>query len=76
MYNMTVMVGKGSPKVSMSSRGSPKFGRMLATPSSSMKRVSPQSRLAKKIEGSPKGMIFIVYSKLLNTHHNVHLLCM
>jgi len=48
------MVGKGSPKVSMSSRGLPKFGRMLATPSSSMKRVSPQSRLAKKTTSSPK----------------------
>ena len=62
MYNMAVMVGKGSPKVSMSSRGSSKFGRMLATPSSSIKRVSPQSRLAKKTTSSPKGMVFIVYS--------------
>ena len=62
MYNMAVMVGKSSPKVSMSSRVSPKFGRMLATPSSSMKRVSPQSRLAKKTTSSPKGMVFTVYS--------------
>jgi hypothetical protein len=61
MYNMAVIVGKASPKVSMISRGSPKFGRMLTTTSSSMKKVSPQSRLA-KTAGSPKGMIFIVYS--------------
>jgi predicted membrane metal-binding protein len=48
---MIVMVGKGSPKVSMISRGSPKFGRMLATTSSSMKKISPQSRLAKNTTG-------------------------
>ena len=78
MYNMTVMVGKGSPKVRMSSRGSPvaKFGRILGTTSSSMKKVSPQSRFAKKTASSPKGMVFIVYSQFLNTNHNVYLLCM
>ena len=62
MYNMTVMVGKGSPKVSMISRGSPKFGRMLAMTSGSMKKVSPWSRLAEKTASSPKVMLFIVYS--------------
>jgi len=63
MYNMTVMVGKGSPKVRMSSRGSPvaKFGRILGATSSIMKKVSPQSRFAKKIASSPKGMVFSLF---------------
>jgi len=58
------MVGKGSSKVHMSSSGSPlaKFGTILARTSSSMKKVSPQSRFAKKTASSPKGMVFIVYS--------------
>ena len=58
------MVGKGSAKVHMSSSGSPlaKFGTILARTSSSMKKVSPWSRLAEKTASSPKGMLFIVYS--------------
>jgi len=67
MYNMAVMVGKGSPKVCMSSRGSPvaKFGRILGTTSSNMKKVSPQSRFAKKIASSPKGKQRAVWNKEL-----------
>lgn len=73
---MTAMVGRGSPKLSMIPKGSPKFGRMLSAASTRMKTVSPQSILAKKTASSPKGMVFIVCSWFLNTQHNVHLLCL
>ncbi|EEC68070.1 hypothetical protein OsI_35927 [Oryza sativa Indica Group] len=49
------MVGRGSPKLSMIPKGSPKFGRMLSAASTRMKTVSPQSILAKKTASSPKG---------------------
>jgi hypothetical protein len=52
---MTAMVGRGSPKLSMIPKGSPKFGRMLSAASTRMKTVSPQSILAKKTASSPKG---------------------
>uniref|UniRef100_A0A0E0MF79 Myb/SANT-like domain-containing protein n=1 Tax=Oryza punctata TaxID=4537 RepID=A0A0E0MF79_ORYPU len=49
------MVRRGSPKLSMIPKGSPKFGRMLSATSTRMKTVSPQSRLAKKTTSSPNG---------------------
>ncbi|TVU45184.1 hypothetical protein EJB05_04659, partial [Eragrostis curvula] len=54
--NCLAMMGKGSPKHSMLSRGSPKFGRMMlsALSTSSMKKASPQSRHTKKNGSSPK----------------------
>uniref|UniRef100_A0A0E0F561 Myb/SANT-like domain-containing protein n=3 Tax=Oryza meridionalis TaxID=40149 RepID=A0A0E0F561_9ORYZ len=52
---LPAMVGRGSPKLSMIPKGSPKFGRMLSAASTRMKTVSPQSILAKKTASSPKG---------------------
>ncbi|XP_040376035.1 uncharacterized protein LOC102706062 [Oryza brachyantha] len=42
------MVGRGSPKLSMIPKGTPKFGRMLSATSTRMKRVSPKGNQVKQ----------------------------
>ena len=55
---LTVMVGKGSPKLNMIARGSPKMQKFLATTSAIKKKASPKCSKAKKTGGSPRGMVF------------------
>ena len=55
---LTAMVGKGSPKLNMIARASPKLHRFLGTTSGIKKKASPKCSKAKKTGGSPRGMVF------------------
>ncbi|XP_002453129.2 uncharacterized protein LOC8085172 [Sorghum bicolor] len=48
------MVAKGSPKVNMIARASPKLHKFLANPSGIKKKASPKCSKAKKAGGSPR----------------------
>nr|TKW10288.1 hypothetical protein SEVIR_6G152900v2 [Setaria viridis] len=50
------MVGKGSPKLNVSARGSSKLSRFLPTTSATKKKPSPKCSGAKRSGGSPRGM--------------------
>ena len=55
---LTAMVGKGSPKLNMIARASPKSQKFLANPSGIKKKASPKCSKAKKTGGSLRGMVF------------------
>jgi hypothetical protein len=52
------MATKGSPKLNMIARGSPKLHKFLGTTSGIKRKASPKCSKAKKTGGSPRGMVF------------------
>lgn len=65
----TAMVGKGSPRLSMLARGSPKLGRMLAATSSAIKK-----RTASSLKGIVHISSYLYSSKNLTTLYNLYLI--
>jgi hypothetical protein len=63
LFHYKAMVGKGSPRFNMSS--SPKVCRYMPTTNASKKKPSPKCSGAKKSGGSPKGMVFNIFSCFL-----------
>jgi hypothetical protein len=59
------MVGIGSPKLNVMARGSPKLRRFVSTTSATEKKGSPTCSGVRRIEVSPRGMMFIVSSCFL-----------